>query len=55
MGTGVSLLEIDRKPGTLIAERHLEDDVWNIAVGRLPANVVPQGYSTPAACTRPIQ
>ena len=53
--TGVRLVEIERKTGDVVAEQRLEDDVWNIATARIPAGLVPHGYVTPAACSKPLQ
>lgn len=53
--TGIRLVEVDRKTGDIVAEQRLEDDVWNIALGRIPAGLVPRGYVTPAACSKPVQ
>ena len=51
--TGIRLVEVDRGTGEVVAERSLEDDVWNIALTRIPASLVPRGYTTPAACSHP--
>jgi hypothetical protein len=53
--TGIRLVEIERKSGDVVAEQRLEDDVWNIATARIPAGLVPRGYVTPAACSKPVQ
>jgi len=52
--TGVRLVDVERKSGEVIAERSLEDDVWNIALARIPSSLVPSGYSTPAACSKTL-
>jgi hypothetical protein len=51
--TGIRLVELERATGEVVAERTLEDDVWNIALARIPAPLVPRGYTTPAGCSHP--
>jgi hypothetical protein len=53
--TGIRLVEVERKTGDVVAEQRLEDDVWNITLARIPAGLVPRGYVTPAACSKPLQ
>jgi hypothetical protein len=46
------LLALDATRGIVLEERVLEDDVWSIALAKLPNSLIPRGEVQPVSCDR---